>query len=55
MEVKFEKKYMDRLFSFKYRINYWLLRKFGLIGYGLISFLCGVLITILFYDLILKY
>lgn len=50
MEMKFEKKSIDRLFPLKFRINYWLLRKLGLWGFGLFVFFYGVLLTILVYE-----
>jgi len=54
MEVNFEKKFMDKLFPLKFKINYWLLQKLGLWGYGAFSFLWGVVITILFYRFLYK-
>ena len=53
MEAKFEKKIMDTLFPFKFKINYWLLRKLGLWGFGIFAFLYGVLITILVYEFLI--
>ena len=50
MDIKFEKKFMGRLLPFKFKINYWLLRKLGLLGYAFIIFMYGVLLTILYYE-----
>lgn len=54
MEMKFEKKFIDRLLPFKFKINYWLLRKLGLWGYGIFAFYFGVLVTIIIYEYYLK-
>lgn len=51
MKVYFEKKFMDRISPFKFKINYWLLQKLGLWGYGAFALLLGVLLTILVYEL----
>lgn len=55
MELNFEKKLMDRLFPWKFKINYWLLRKLGLWGFSILAFLYGVLITIFVYEFLLKW
>ena len=54
MKVDFEKTSMDRLFPWKFKTNYWLLRKLGLWGFGMFAFLYGVLITILVYEFLLE-
>ena len=50
MEIKFEKKFIDRLLPFKFKINYWLLSKLGLWGYGIFAFGWGVIITIIVFE-----
>jgi len=52
--VTFEKKWLDRTVPFRFRINYWFLKKFGLEGFRIICVFGGVLITIIVYEFILK-
>lgn len=53
MEYSFEKKFIDNLIPIKFKANYWLLRKLGLWGFGIMAFTYGVLLTILVYEIFL--
>ena len=52
-KVTFEKKKLDRLSSFRFKMNFWLLNKLGLEGFRIIHVVGGVLITVLVYEFIL--
>lgn len=52
--VTFEKKWLDRTVPFRFRINYWFLKKFGLEGFRIICVFGGALVTIIVYEFILK-
>ena len=36
--ITFEKKWFDRVIPLRFKINYWLLQKLGLFGFGLFAF-----------------
>ena len=40
-KVTFEKKWIDRAIPFRFKINYWLLKKLGLFGFALFAFAWG--------------
>ena len=42
--ITFEKKWFDRAIPLRFKINYWLLKKLGLFGFGLFAFIIGFLI-----------
>ncbi len=52
-KVTFEKKKLDRLSSFRFKMNFWLLNKLGLEGFRIIHVVGGILITVLVYEFIL--
>ena len=52
-KVTFEKKKLDRLSSFRFKMNFWLYNKLGLEGFRIIHVFEGVLITVLVYEFIL--
>ena len=52
-KVTFEKKKLDRLSSFRFKMNFWLLNKLGLEGFRIIHVFGGVLITVLVYEFII--
>ena len=52
-KVTFKKKKLDRLSSFRFKMNFWLLNKLGLEGFRIIHVVGGVLITVLVYEFIL--
>ena len=55
MKHKFEKKLLDKgIMTFRFNINYWLLKKLGLNGFGLFAFIWGLFIGIIIYEFILK-
>ncbi len=55
MKYEFKKKFLDKgIMRFRFNINYWLLKKSGLNGFGFIAFLLGVIVTIIGYEFILN-
>ena len=55
MKYEFEKNPLDKgIFSWKFNVRYWLLKKLGLNGFGFIAFLLGVIVTIIGYEFILN-
>ena len=54
MEFTFKQKAIDKLLPFKFKTNYWLLRKLGLWGYGIFAFFWGVILTIIVYEYFLN-
>ena len=55
MKYEFEKKLFDKgIFTWKFNIRYWLLKKLGLNGFTFFVFVWGVLITIIVYEFILN-
>ncbi len=55
MKYEFEKKPLDKgIFSWKFNVRYWLLKKLGLNGYtGFIAIVVAIFTTIIIYELIL--
>ena len=53
--VTFEKKWLDRAIYYRFKINNWLLQKFGLNGFAFFAFAWGVAVTILVYEFLLKH
>ena len=43
-KLTFEKKWFDRAIPLRFKINYWLLQKLGLFGFGLFAFAWGFII-----------
>ena len=55
MKYEFEKNFLDKgIMTLRFKINYWLLKKLGLNGFGLFAFIWGVFIGIIIYEFILK-
>ena len=55
MKHEFEQKKWEKLplFSLRFKVNYWILKKIGLIFYGILGgYARGILVTILFYECI---
>jgi len=42
-KITFEKKWFDKAIPLRFKINYWLLQKLGLYGFGLFAFVWGFL------------
>lgn len=53
--VTFEKKWLDRAISLRFKINNWFLQKFGLNGFAFFAFAWGVAVTIVVYEFLLKH
>ena len=51
--VSFEKKWLDRRISIRFKINYWFLKKLGLEGFRILFIIAGVVITVIIYEFIL--
>tara|TARA_B100000965_G_C19211754_1_gene591913 strand:- start:115 stop:297 length:183 start_codon:yes stop_codon:yes gene_type:complete len=51
--VSFEKKWLDRRISIRFKINYWFLKKLGLEGFRILFIIAGVVITVIVYEFIL--
>ena len=47
-----EQKKWERLplLSIRFKVNYWILKKIGLVFYGILGAIIGALVTILFYE-----
>mgnify|MGYP001450501860 CR=1 FL=1 len=45
-KLTFEKKWFDRAIPLRFKINYWLLQKLRLFGFGLFAFAWGFLASI---------
>jgi len=55
MKHKFKKKLLDKgIMTFRFNINYWLLKKLGLNGFAFFAFFWGVLVAIIVYEFILN-
>jgi len=55
MKHKFKKKLLDKgIMTFRFNINYWLLKKLGLNGFAFFTFVWGVLVAIIVYEFILN-
>ena len=52
MKYEFEKNFLDKsIMTLRFKINYWLLKKLGLNGFGLFAFIWGYLLELLFMNL----
>jgi len=56
MMYRFKQKEWEKLdlISIRFKINYWLLKKVGLVLLGFIYFLFGVFVTIIIYEYLLR-
>ena len=54
MEYSFKQKAIDKLIPFKFKVNYWLLRKLGLWGFAIFAFCWGMIFTVICYELFFK-
>ena len=55
MKYEFEKKPLDKgIFSWKFNVRYWLLKKLGLNGYTLLVAIMVAIVTIIIYEFILN-
>jgi hypothetical protein len=52
MKYVFKQKEWEKLplVSIRFKVNYWLLKKVGLVLFGIIAILLGVLVTVIFYE-----
>lgn len=46
-KVTFEKKWFDRAIPLRFKVNYWLLKKLGLFGFGMFAFLFGAITALI--------
>jgi hypothetical protein len=53
--VTFEKKWIDRAIPLRFKINYWLLQKLGLYGFGLFEFAWGFLASIVIHSYLIPF
>jgi len=53
--VTFEKKWIDRAVPFRFKINYWFLKKLGLFGFGLFAFIWGFIFSIIIHKYIIAF
>jgi uncharacterized protein YqgC (DUF456 family) len=56
MKHEFEQKKWEKLplFSIRFKINYWILKKIGLNRFGILAAIVGILLTIFFYECIIN-
>ncbi len=56
MKHEFEQKKWEKLplFSIRFKINYWILKKIGLNSFGILAAIMGILLTIFFYECIIN-
>ena len=56
MKHEFEQKKWEKLplFSIRFKINYWILKKIGLNRFGILAAIMGILLTIFFYEWIIN-
>ena len=54
-KVTFEKKCIDRAIPLRFKINYWLLQKLGLYGFGLFAFAWGFLASIVIHSYLIPF
>ena len=55
MKYEFEKKFLDKgIFTWRFNIRYWLLKKLGLNGYTLLVAIMVTIVTIIVYEFILN-
>ena len=53
--MTFEKKWIDRAVPFRFKINYWFLKKLGLFGFGLFAFIWGFIFSIIIHKYIIAF
>ena len=53
--ITFEKKWFDRAIPLRFKINYWLLKKLGLFGFGLFAFIIGFLVSVIIHIYIVPF
>ena len=56
MKHEFEQKKWEKLplLSIRFKVNYWILKKIGLVFFGIVAAILGILVTILFYEYIIN-
>ena len=54
-KLTFEKKWFDSAIPLRFKINYWLLQKLGLFGFGLFAFAWGFIISVIIHKYIIKF
>jgi hypothetical protein len=54
-KVTFEKKWIDRAVPFRFKINFWFLKKLGLFGFGLFAFIWGFIVSIIIHKYIIAF
>ena len=55
MKYEFKKKFLDKgIFTWRFNIRYWLLKKLGLNGYTLLVVIMVAIVTIIIYEFILN-
>jgi len=55
MKYEFEKKFLDKgIFTWRFNIRYWLLKKLGLNGYTLLVAIMVAIVIIIVYEFILN-
>ena len=55
MKYEFEKKFLDKgIFTWRFNIRYWLLKKLGLNGYTLLVAIMVAIVVIIIYEFILN-
>jgi hypothetical protein len=45
--VTFQKRFLDKLMPLRFKVNHWMLQRFGLYGFALITFLWGIGFTLI--------
>ena len=54
-KVTFEKKWFDRAIPLRFKVNYWLLKKLALFGFGLFAFIWGFIFSIIIHKYIIAF
>ena len=54
-KLTFEKKWIDRAMPLRFKINYWLLQKLGLFGFGFFAFAWGFIISVIIHKYIINF
>jgi len=54
-KLTFGKKWLDRAIPLRFKINYWLLQKLGLFGFGLFAFAWGFIASIIINKYIIRF
>ncbi len=57
MRYEFEQKEWEKLplLSLRFKVNYWILKKIGLVFFGIVAAMLGILVTVLFYEYIINF